>query len=292
MQITAKEELICLLAYPARHSLSPLIHNTAFQEMDLPFIYAAFEVPPPSLRNAVLGLRGLGIKGASVSMPHKQSIIPYLDEISGTAELIGAVNTVYVAGGRLIGRNTDGLGHISALKGKGVEIKGSHLVVAGAGGAGKAIAAEAALSGAKKISIFNRKGANFSEAVALVSKLRGKSAAEFSVFDLADRDRFYEEIAAADIFTNATNVGMKPMEGESIAQESAAFHSALTVFDTVYNPPRTKLLAAAEDKGCVTVNGAEMLLYQGAEQFQIWTGRPFPLAAVKNVLNNFQAGQS
>jgi shikimate dehydrogenase len=286
------QDLICLLAYPAKHSLSPLIHNTAFQEMGLAYIYAAFEVPPASLQNAVLGIRGLGIKGASVSMPHKQSVIAYLDGIAGAAELTGAVNTIQTLDGRLIGLNTDGLGHMAALKSKGIDIKGLKLTIAGAGGAGKAIIAEAALAGAREVSIFNRKsGENFSEAIALAERLKERTAAEIALYDIEDKERFYAEIASADIFTNATSVGMKPSEACSIVEDGYPFHSGLTVFDTVYNPLKTKLLTIAEKNGCRTVHGLEMLLYQGAEQFQIWTGLPFPLESVKNALNKYLEGR-
>jgi shikimate dehydrogenase len=286
------KDLICLLAYPAKHSLSPLIHNTAFQAMGLSYIYTAFEVSPASLQNAVLGIRGLGIKGASVSMPHKQNIIVYLDGIAGAAELTGAVNTIQAIDGSLIGLNTDGLGHMAALKSKGIDIKGLKLVVAGAGGAGKAIIAEAALSGAREISIFNRKGGgNFSEAIALAKSLKERTAAEIALYDIEDKERFYAEIASADVFTNATSVGMKPAEACSIVEDDYPFHSGLTVFDTVYNPLKTKLLTIAEKNGCGTVNGVEMLLYQGAEQFQIWTGAAFPLESVKSALNDFLEGR-
>ncbi|MDR2401264.1 MAG: shikimate dehydrogenase [Deferribacteraceae bacterium] len=277
------KDIVCLLAYPAKHSLSPLIHNTAFEKTALPFFYTAFDVPPNSLQNAILGVRALGIKGAGVSMPHKQNIIRYLDEISDTSELTGAVNTVNHLDGRLIGHNTDGLGYVGALRSRGVEIKGAKLVVAGSGGAGKAIIAQAALSGAKEIAVFNRRESpNFSEAVELATRLKGCLHTKIAVCDIGDKQRFYGEISSADVFTNATSVGMKPNENSSVIAERSVFHKGLIVFDSVYNPIRTKLLEMAESAGCVTVNGVEMLLYQGAEQFQIWTELSFPMDFVKS----------
>jgi shikimate dehydrogenase len=285
MNITARYEVISLLALPARHSLSPAIHNAAFEKLGLPYVYVAFEVPEEALEDAVLGLKALGIKGASVSMPYKQRIIPYLNEISGAAKLTGAVNTIKITDGKLIGCNTDGLGHIGALKSKGIDIKGSKLVIAGAGGAGKAIIAEAAFKGAKEISVFNRAGGtNFVEALKLSDKLSEATGIRPAVYDLEDKEKLYAEIASADIFTNATSIGMKPRDNESI---TAAFHKGLAVFDSVYNPVKTKLLTEAEDFGCVTVNGVEMLLHQGAEQFKIWTGHPFPMEYVRNAIAKY-----
>jgi shikimate dehydrogenase len=281
MNITARYEVISLLAFPARHSLSPAIHNAAFEILGLPYVYVAFEVPEESLENAVLGLKALGIKGASVSMPYKQRIIPYLDEISGTAKLTGAVNTVRITDGKLTGCNTDGLGYIGALRSKRVDIKGSKLVIAGAGGAGKAIIAEAAFNGAREISVFNRTGVNFIEAAELSDILSEVTGVRPAVYDLEDKERLDTEITSADIFTNATSIGMKPKENESVP---IAFHKGLTVFDSVYNPVKTKLLTEAEEFGCVTVNGVEMLLHQGAEQFKIWTGQPFPMEYVRNAI--------
>ncbi|MDR2104505.1 MAG: shikimate dehydrogenase [Deferribacteraceae bacterium] len=282
VQTAPHKAIICLLAYPAKHSLSPLIHNTAFERCGLPYFYTIFETPPQSIQNAVLGIRALGIKGASVSMPHKQSVMQYLDELSASVLLVGAVNTINAVDGKLIGFNTDGAGFIGALKDRGINIDGAKLVIAGSGGAGRGIIAQAALSGVKQIAVFNRKSQNYAETLQLISRLEKLSSAELTLYDIEDKTSFYDEISSADIFANATSVGMK--EDRSIVEDFSIFHKELTVFDSVYNPIETALLKGAKSAGCMTVNGVEMLLHQGAEQFSIWTGAPFPLEFVKPLL--------
>ena len=277
MDVTAKYELIGLMAYPIRHSLSPKMQNKALEKAGLPFTYMAFEVDNDSFPGAIEGLKALKMRGTGVSMPNKQLACEYVDELTPAAKLVGAINTIVNDDGYLRGYNTDGTGHIRAIKESGFDIKGKTMVLLGAGGASTAIGAQGAIEGLKEIKLFNRRDEFFDKALAFAQRVNENT-------DCADQQAFAEALASADILTNGTKVGMKPLENESLVNDISLLHPGLLVTECVYNPHMTKLLQQAQQAGCKTIDGYGMLLWQGAEQFTLWTGKDFPLEYVKQVM--------
>ncbi|EOW5563602.1 quinate/shikimate dehydrogenase [Escherichia coli O152:H2] len=284
MDVTAKYELIGLMAYPIRHSLSPEMQNKALEKAGLPFTYMAFEVDNDSFPGAIEGLKALKMRGTGISMPNKQLACEYVDELTPAAKLVGAINTIVNDDGYLRGYNTDGTGHIRAIKESGFDIKGKTMVLLGAGGASTAIGAQGAIEGLKEIKLFNRRDEFFDKALAFAQRVNENTDCVVTVTDLADQQAFAEALASADILTNGTKVGMKPLENESLVNDISLLHPGLLVTECVYNPHMTKLLQQAQQAGCKTIDGYGMLLSQGAEQFTLWTGKDFPLEYVKQVM--------
>ncbi|EFI1187700.1 quinate/shikimate dehydrogenase [Escherichia coli] len=284
MDVTAKYELIGLMAYPIRHSLSPEMQNKALEKAGLPFTYMAFEVDNDSFPGAIEGLKALKMRGTGISMPNKQLACEYVDELTPAAKLVGAINTIVNDDGYLRGYNTDGTGHIRAIKESGFDIKGKTMVLLGAGGASTAIGAQGAIEGLKEIKLFNRRDEFFDKALAFAQRVNENTDCVVTVTDLADQQAFAEALASADILTNGTKVGMKPLENESLVNDISLLHPGLLVTECVYNPHMTKLLQQAQQAGCKTIDGYGMLLRQGAEQFTLWTGKDFPLEYVKQVM--------
>ena len=263
MDVTAKYELIGLMAYPIRHSLSPEMQNKALEKVGLPFTYMAFEVDNDTFPAAIEGLKALKMRGTGVSMPNKQLACEYVDELTPAAKLVG---------------------HIRAIKESGFDIKGKTMVLLGAGGASTAIGAQGAIEGLKEIKLFNRRDEFFDKALAFAQRVNENTDCVVTVTDLADQQAFAEALASADILTNGTKVGMKPLENESLVNDISLLHPGLLVTECVYNPHMTKLLQQAQQAGCKTIDGYGMLLWQGAEQFTLWTGKDFPLEYVKQVM--------
>lgn len=282
-RIDGRTGLIGLIATPISHSLSPAMHNLAFQKLGLNYAYLVFEVGNDKLTDVVRGMRVLNSRGFNISMPNKAKIIPLLDEITTTAQLVGAVNTVVNEDGKLIGYNTDGIGYVLGLREAGVDIRNKRITLLGAGGAATAVAIQAALDGAKEISIFNRDDSFFSKAVRNAEIINEHTSCKARVDHLEDVDKLKEVIAGSDILTNATSVGMKP-EGQSLIQEISWLRSNLIVSDVIYYPRKTKLLEQAESVGCMAINGLGMMLWQGAKAFELWTGQQMPVEYVKERL--------
>jgi len=271
-----------LIGNPVRHTVSPVLHNSLFNMLGIDGIYMPMEVRPASLGAAVKGLEALGFTGFNVTIPFKEEIMNYLDVISEEARLFGAVNTVTVTDGKLIGYNTDGDGFSIAFREQaGCGFKNKKICVLGAGGTARSIAFKAALEGASAISIINRTVKKADELV-----LRLKEAARSGLFPNCnmtgltaaalgseDADILLSE---CDIIINTTSVGMYPNIHESPLHGGFTFKSSQIVFDAIYNPPKTKLLIDAELNGCRIINGAGMLFYQGVRAFEIWTGKPVP----------------
>ncbi len=282
--ITGHTELIGLIANPIRHSKSPIMHNTAFEELGLDYVYLVFEVDNTNLEQAVKGLRALGVKGFNVSLPNKKPIIPYLDEIMPAAQLCQAVNTVINQDGKLIGTITDGTGYMMSLKDAGIDMTGKKMTILGAGGAATAIAMQAGLDGVGEISIFNRQDEYWDNAVENARKLNEKTECRASVHHLEDLEDLKAEIASSDLLVNATDVGFGEQRGQCLIPDASYLRSDLIVTDVIYSPEVTPLLAMAEEVGCKNMNGIGMMLYQGAAAFKLWTGQDMPIEAVKKVL--------
>lgn len=277
MEISGHTQMLCLIGSPVGHSGSPAMYNYTFQKLGIDCAYLAFDIKEEETEAAVKALRLLNVKGFNITMPCKTAVLKCCDELSKAAELIGAVNTVVNNNGRLIGHNTDGLGWVRNCRENGFEIKGKKMTIVGSGGAATAIEITCALEGIREMSIFAMKDAFFANAEATVEKIRANVPdCKVNLYDLADKERFYAEIADSDIFTNATRVGMKPMDDQSLIDDMSAFRKDLVVSDVVYNPRTTKLLADARAAGCKTIPGIGMLLWQGVEAFHLYTGKEMP----------------
>ena len=277
--------LVSLIATPIRHSLSPKMHNEAYAKLGLDYAYLAFEVGQEELADAVQGIRALGIRGSNVSMPNKQAIIPYLDELSPAAELVGAVNTVVNKDGKghLVGHVTDGTGAVRALAEEGVDVKDQIITLTGAGGAGTAIAIQLALDGAKEIRIFNRQDDFYANAEKTVEKINTRTDSSATLTDLVDQAAFKQSIAESSIYIDATSAGMKPQEDVSLIDDPDVIRPDLVVFDVVYSPLETKLLKFAKEHGAKkALNGIGMMLYQGAEAFKLHTGEDMPVEYIRD----------
>jgi len=276
--ISGYTRICCLIGDPVSHSISPAMHNAAFKELGLDYIYLPFRVKPESLNDSLKGLRALGIAGFNVTIPHKVAIMPLLDKLDPLAEKIGAVNTVLNNKGVLKGFNTDGPGFITALKTSGIEPDGKKVVLLGAGGAARAIAFSLAESGAY-ISILNRRQ-EYDWAVNLATSIVIKChKKDVTALELSDKS-LKKELKDADILVNATPLGMTPgIENTPVAGELLT--DGLTVFDIVYNPVETRLIREAKTAGLKTISGIDMLVMQGALAFEIWTGKKAPVALMK-----------
>lgn len=273
--------LIGLMAYPIRHSLSPQMQNTIYSKLNVPYVYLAFEVDQEKLPDAIKGLRALGLRGSAVSMPNKQLVCQYLDKLTPAVKMSGACNTISNDNGVLTGYNTDGIGYMRMLKEAGVDVIGKKMTIMGAGGAATAIVVQAALDGVKEISIFNQKDECYQKIEAVAKKLNQNTQCKVYVTDLDDKEQLRKEIAESVVLCNATGVGMKPLEGQSLITDPTMLRADLVVTDCIYSPRKTKLLEIAEQQGCKVLNGIGMMLWQGAAQIKIWTGEEAPIEYVK-----------
>lgn len=284
-RITGHTELIGLIATPIRHSSSPRMHNEAFAKLGLDYAYLAFEVGNEELEDTIKGFRAMKVRGSNVSMPNKTVVHKYLDKLSDAAEMCGAVNTIVNDNGVLTGHITDGTGYMMSLKDNGVDVIGKKMTIVGAGGAATAIEIQAALDGVAEISIFNRKDEFWANAEETVRKINEKTNCKAQLFDLADLDKLKEEIASSYLFTNATGMGMKPLEGQTYIPDKSFLRPDLIVSDVVYYPRETELLRMAKEVGCKTMNGLGMMLFQGAAAFKMWTGEDMPIEYMKEKLD-------
>jgi len=270
--IDAQTELYGIIGNPVRHSLSPIIHNGAFRRMGLNAVYLAFEVN--NLEEAISGLKELGLRGVSVTLPFKTQILPYLDQIEGVASKIRAVNTIVNEGGRMIGYNTDWHGALEALE-TNVDLKGKRVILLGAGGAARAIGFGLKEKGCQVI-IFNRS----QKRAEVLAKELGCFHHPLSCFGEMD----------GDILVNATSVGMYPLDAQTPLPKEI-LKEGMVVMDIVYRPVRTRLLREAEERGCMTIDGLEMLAHQGAAQLEIWTGEKPDALEIKNDLRRVLRGE-
>lgn len=280
-RITGHTGLTGLLGSPVEHSISPLMHNEAFKQLNLDYVYLAFNVGTDNLKTAVEGLKALNVRGFNCTMPDKNLMFELADRLSPAATLIGAVNTVVNDNGILTGHNTDGVGYMMAVKDAGFDIIGHKMTLLGAGGAATAICAQAALDGVGAIDIYSRKDRFFDRAKNLVDNINKTTSCRASLYELEDEASLKVSISESTILTNATSVGMAPDIDNCIITDTSVLRPGLIVSDVIYNPKETKLLKLAKKNGCLTFNGMYMLLYQGAEAFKIWTGQDMPINIIK-----------
>ena len=281
-RISGHTKLFCLVGSPVGHSGSPAMYNYSFQRTGIDAAYLAFNIPLEQTEAGVQALKTLGVGGFNITMPCKTEVTKYLDDLSPAARMIGACNTVTVSeDGRLTGHNTDGVGFVRNLHEHGVEVKGKRLVVLGAGGAATAICVQAALDGAAEIAIFNRDDEFYPNGQHTVKKLaQAVPGCKASITALEDSAALAEAVKRCDILVNATKVGMKPLDGETLINPSL-FRADLVVADTVYNPRETRMIQEAKTAGCkAAVGGIGMLLWQGVAAFKLFTGKDMPAQEV------------
>ena len=266
-----------LFGYPVGHSISPGIHNAAFESAGLDWTYLAFSVKPEDLEAAFVGFQALGGRGLNITIPHKQEVMRFLDEVSEEARLIGAINTVLFRDGRSLGYNTDGPGFVRTLKEeKDFLLDGMRVCLIGAGGAGRAVAVQSALSGIARIDITDLDSDRVEELSGWINQeIR---AGLSGIFRVGSREGD-EIIAAADLVVDATPLGLHP--DDPISFDPNLLNPGGLVMDLVYNPPETELLAAARDMGIDTLNGLGMLIHQAALSWAIWTGERAPIEVMK-----------
>lgn len=280
-KITGTTVLTGLLGSPVAHSISPLMHNEAFDALGLDYTYLCFDVGTDGLKTAVEGLRTMGARGWNLTMPDKNLMCELADKLSPASEISGAVNTVVNDNGVLTGYTTDGIGYMRAAKEAGFDLIGKTMTLMGAGGAATAILVQAALDGLKEIRVFNIKDAFYDRLVEIAEKLNARTDCKVTVHPLPDDEALRESIATSDILTNGTGVGMAPNTDACIIPDASFLRPDLIVSDVIYNPRQTKLLKMASEIGCPTFNGLYMLLFQGAAAFELWTGKEMPMDLIK-----------
>jgi shikimate dehydrogenase len=275
MAISGKTRVCGVIGDPIEHSLSPTIQNAAFSHLKLDFVFLAFRVKAADLENALRGMRGLGIHGLNVTMPHKNTVIRCLDKVDSTVKFLGSVNTILNEDGELSGFSMDGVGALKALRENGVELSEKKVLLLGAGGAAKAIAFALAKE-VGELAILNRSA---EKAEALAETL-GRTLNKKIVRGALSSDAIAKSLRDSDILINATSVGMHPEVNQSIVPPQW-LRSDLAVMDIVYNPVETKLAKDAKAAGAKVISGVEMLIYQGAASFEIWTKRSAPIEVMR-----------
>lgn len=284
-RISGRTGLMALIGSPVGHSGSPAMYNYSFEKLGLDYAYLAFDVTVEEVEKAIEAVKTLRMRGCNVTMPCKTEALKYMDELSDAARITGAVNTIVNENGKLTGHMTDGQGFVDNLRDHGVEIREKKITICGGGGAATAIQVQCALEGAREISIFNIKDAFFERTLETAEKIRQeKPGCIVNVFDITDMETMREEMKTSDIFANATIVGMKPMDNDSVVKDVTMFRPGLVVTDAVYNPKETKMLREAKEAGCICINGQGMLVWQGAAAFKLYTGQEMPVEGVKNLL--------
>lgn len=279
MKIDGYTRLAAVVANPIKHSISPFIHNTAFEATSTNGVYLAWEVKGTDLAETVANIRRYQMFGINLSMPYKEQVIPYLDQLSEEARLIGAVNTVVNREGTLIGYNTDGKGFFKSLP--SFKISGKRMVLLGAGGAAKAILAQAILDGVSQISVFVR-SSSMEKTRPYLEKIQNATGFRVDLFALEDVQDLQDSITQADLLVNATSVGM---DGSSQPiPTSIVLPEKLIVADVIYQPFETPFLKWARNQGNQSINGLGMLLYQAAEAFELWTGKEMPTDQIWELL--------
>jgi shikimate dehydrogenase len=281
--VDATTTVCCIIGEPVEHSLSPAMHNAAYAALGLNWVYVAF--PVKTLPSAVAGVRALGIRGVSVTIPHKVAVVPLLDKLDPVAEWIGSVNTIVNDDGKLTGMNTDGAGAMKALVDAGVELKGKRLLVLGSGGAARAVAVT--LAARARIKAIDLLGVIEDELKALHSDIRARTGtpAEWAILG---PDSLKNAMLRAEVVIHCTPVGMHPKEGETVVP-AELWRPELAVMDIVYNPRETRLIQEARSAGCKIIYGFEMLLDQGILQFEAWTGQKAPEDVMRKALEQWFA---
>lgn len=278
-QTSYRKELTGVFGYPVDENPTVVMIEAGFDALGLPWRYLNLKVSPKDLATAVSGLRAMGFRGINLTIPHKCEVIRYLDEVADDARIMGAVNTVYIKDDRLIGANTDGKGFLRALNDDAkLSPAGKKFMVLGAGGAARAITVELALAGAAEITIVNRNEARGWELVALLlnhTPVRATYQPWTDLLAIPD---------GTDVLVHATSIGLYPDVHDMPSLNYATIRPGMVVCDVIPNPPKTRFLDAARERGAVTLDGLGMLVYQGAIAFKLWTGMDAPVEVMKKAL--------
>jgi len=276
--VSGRTRVCAIIGDPIEHSLSPVIQNAAFNALNIDCIYTSFRVNSSDIVNALTGIRALGVLGLNVTMPHKKAVIEHLDWTDEPAKFLNSVNTIHNKDGKLLGYSTDGVGALRALRENGADPHGKKVLMLGAGGAARVIA-YSLIQEADELAILNR---TVSEAKKLSEILKHKFDKKISVGSLSP-EIIKEKSRDSDILLNTTSVGMNPNGNQSLVTLND-LRSNLTVMDIIYNPYETQLIKDAEAVGAKVIKGIEMLIYQGAAAFEIWTGQQAPIQAMRKAI--------
>lgn len=271
MKITGHTKITGIFGYPIEHTLSPVMHNAAFENLGLDYCYVPFLVLPDDLPYAVKSIRALNLRGVNITIPHKEKVIPLLDEIKEEASIIGAVNTIVNTNGKLTGYNTDGIGFIQSLTEKNISVEGKDILIIGAGGAARSVgyyinqkAKSLAISGRTQYKVEN-----------LVKDLNrfNKNKNVISLKNVTHIEKYY-------MIINTTPLGLK--DNDPLPLDTDLLRKDQIVYDLIYK--KTPLIQKATEKGCLTIDGLEMLIWQGAISFELWTGRRPDIAIMRSSL--------
>lgn len=271
--ITGKTSLVGLMGWPVGHSLSPMMHNAAFAELGFDWAYVPLPVQPEDVQNALKGLAALNFVGANVTIPHKQAVMREMDELSHTAQITGAVNTIHLKDGKYFGYNTDALGFLNSLQEAGCYPKGMRAAVLGAGGSARSVVYALARAEAESVVVLNRTA---ERAAFLVEDLANSFPDRALTFGPLAMESLSALDGRVDLIVNTTSVGMYPHVSACPWPDEVPMPGQAIYYDLVYNPLETVFLARARAAGAVTVDGLGMLVHQGAVAFEKWTGRPAP----------------
>jgi shikimate dehydrogenase len=278
--INAQTRVCALFGHPVGHSLSPAIHNAAFQALGLNFVYVAHDIQPGCVARALEGIRVMGYRGLSVTIPHKVEAMEGVDEVDETARIIGCINTVVQEHGRLLGSNSDGRGAVNALREAGADPAGTNTLILGSGGAARAIAITLAREAPPaQITLLGVEPEQLERLAAHVRDQRTSAVSHAALTDASLRSA----MAHADVLLHCSPIGMHPHEQASLVPPEL-LRPEMSVFDAVYNPRRTRLIRDADRAGCRTILGLEMFLGQAFVQFELWTGQPAPRDVMRQVV--------
>lgn len=284
-RISGYTGLMGLFGSPVGHSASPEMYNFCFQHDGLDYAYLAFDVKAEDMPKVMDTIRLLKMRGGNFTMPCKNIGAELVDRLSPAAELVGACNAFVNEDGVLTGYITDGIGFVKNLRDHDVEVRGKKIVVLGAGGAATAIQVQLALEGTEEIHIFNRQDKFYERALETRKKLEDKMPeCKVTVDRLEDKETLEKTVAKADILVNATVVGMKPDLHEETLIEKEWLRKELVVADIVYNPEITRMLKEAGEAGCLAIGGKGMMLWQGVENYRLFTGKEMPVKAYRDFL--------
>jgi shikimate dehydrogenase len=280
MEITGRTKIVGVIGDPVEHSCSPPMHNAAFREMDMDYIYVPFRVKPEQLPAAVEGFKALNVAGINITLPHKKAALSLMDSVSQEAELIGAVNTMVFKDGMVEGHNTDAPGFIASLREEGIDnVGGMKVVLLGAGGGAQAVIVGLAIERVSRVTVANR---THEKAVQLANVVSAKTGVLVEGISLDDK-RLPEYISESDLLVSTITASMEP--NIPLVINPDWLHEDLTVCDIVYTPPETNLLKAAAERGLRTVGGMGMLVHQGAISFQLWTGKQPSVKTMRRALD-------
>ena len=273
-----RAEILACFGDPVDANPTGAVEEAAFAACGLNWRFLMLRVPEGQLETAVAGAKAMGFKGLGVTMPHKVAIIPYLDDLTPAAAIIGAVNAVYVRDGKWIGDNVDGKGFVGALPEKGAELNNAHVTILGAGGAARAIAVECALAGARKITIVNRTASRGEELAQLIEE---KTSAESEYLPWVSNISIPD---STDLLVNATSIGLTPNGSDKPDIDYDSISEGLLVSDVVFDPAEPLFLQEAQKRGAKTVSGIHMLVAQAALAFTGWTGMDAPFEVMEKAM--------